>query len=224
MSKSPVILVVDDNEDIRDLLQIILEREGYVVQRAKNAKNALIKARLYKPSLILLDIMMPDKDGIMLCRDLREVLSKKTRIVFLTARDEEYSEVAGFEAGADDFIIKPIKAQALVRRIGALLRREDQKENEPLLEVGGFCMDANRYTVCVKDKVLSLRKREFEVLYFLASHPDQFFSRDTLLSRVWGDDSYITPRTVDVHIRRIREQIGGEHIITLKGVGYAFTV
>lgn len=221
MSDKVSILVVDDNEDIRDLLEMTLAREGYQVIRAKNAENALKKAQEQPPQLILLDIMMPDKDGITLCRELRTKVSKDTRIVFLTARHEEYSEVAGFEAGADDYISKPIRARALVRRLKALLQR-DRSTDSKYFQVGDLIIDPNHYGVSQKGQKIALRRREFELLYFLAQHPECFFSREELMKQIWGDDVYITPRTVDVHIRRIREKIGHKCILTLKGVGYAF--
>ena len=225
MTARSIILVVDDNRDIRDLLQLILEKEGYMVKRAKNAENALKKAEEYTPHLILLDMMMPNKDGITLCKELRALLGQRPRIVFLTARDEEYSEVAGFEAGADDFIIKPIKAQALVRRVEALLKRDQQKSPPPArLEVEDWLIDANQHLIKHKGREIRLRKKEFDILYFLAQHPEQFFLRDELIRQVWGEGSYITARTVDVHIRRIRQEVGSAHILTRKGLGYAFKV
>ena len=224
MSHKITVLVVDDNKDIRDLLQLTLEQAGYAVLRAKNAENAIRKALEERPQLILLDIMMPDMDGITLCKELRRRLGKVPVIVFLTARAEEYSEVAGFEAGANDYISKPIRKHALVRRIEVLLHRSDKDTNPQEIEVGDIFIDPRQYLVRCQGKELSLRRREFELLYFLAQHPGHFFSRDQLMKRIWGEDIYITIRTVDVHIRRIREKIGEGHILTLKGVGYAFQI
>ncbi len=233
MSNKGTILVVDDNRDIRDMLQLILEQAGYVVKRAKNAVNALRKAKKSSPHLILVDIMMPGEDGIALCRRLRSSLHKPVRIVLLTACSDEASEVAAFEAGADDFIGKPIKSKALIHRINALLQRKatpvPDAENQPpprvVLNVGGFCIDPNRYCFHYQEKSpVILRPREFELLYFLAQHPEHYFSRETLMSQVWGTDIYVTPRTVDVHIHHIREKIGDSHISTRKGLGYAFKV
>ena len=222
MSHKITALVVDDNKDIRDLLQLTLEQAGYVVLRAKNAENAVRKALEERPQLILLDIMMPDMDGITLCKELRRKLGSVPVIVFLTARDEEYSEVAGFEAGANDYISKPIRKHALVRRLEVLLQRSEKESKPQNLEVGDIFIDPHQYIVRCQEKELSLRRREFELLYFLVQYPGRFFSREQLMKRIWGEDVYITTRTVDVHIRRIREKIGEGYILTLKGVGYAF--
>ena len=223
MLPKPIILVVDDNKDIRELLQMTLEREGYVVKRAKNAVNAKIKAKKYHPRLILLDIMMPGQDGISLCKELRTLLGKEVRIVLLTALQEENSEVAAFEAGADDFINKPIKKRALTHRIAALLQRKSSLPMKDPLEVGGFLIDPTSHSIYRgEEQLVPLRPREFELFYFLAQHPGRYFSRDVLVEKVWGEDTYVTPRTVDVHVRHIREKIGPNCISTRQGVGYAF--
>lgn len=220
------ILVVDDEEDIVELLCYNLEKEGYLVRSAPNGKLGVEIAKTFQPDLIILDIMMPVMDGIDAGRLIRSTPElKNTFILYLTARAEEYSEIAAFEVGADDYIIKPIKPRALLSRIQAFFRRENQKvEPEGILELAGLVINKENYTVSRPDgAVMVLPKKEFELFYFLAQHPNKVFSRDELLQRIWGADVFVVERTVDVHIRKVREKVGDLYIKTLKGVGYMFT-
>ena len=218
------VLVVDDDPDIVELLQYNLTREGYEVSVAENGKKAIEVAQNVKPNVILMDVMMPVLDGIAACRQLREMGDfRSTHIIFLTARAEEFSEVAAFEAGADDFITKPIKPRALLSRLAAFARRDSQQdEQDKIIEIGGLRIDRNSFAVFKGDEKITLPKKEFELLSFLAATPNKVFSREELLNNVWGNDVYVIARTVDVHIRKVREKIGEEHIKTIKGVGYKF--
>jgi two-component system alkaline phosphatase synthesis response regulator PhoP len=224
-SKTNKILVVDDDSDILELLQYNLEKEGYYVRVANSGLKAIETAKIFQPNLVLLDIMMPGMDGVETCRLLREIPElTNTHILFLTARSEEYSEVAAFDAGADDYINKPIKPRALLSRIGAILRREIKKSSKDVkkIEIGGLMIDKQSYTVSINEKVVVLPKKEFELLHFLALNPNKVFNRDELLQNIWGTDVYVLARTVDVHIRKVREKVGDEIIKTVKGVGYKF--
>jgi two-component system alkaline phosphatase synthesis response regulator PhoP len=224
-NKTPKILVVDDDADIVELLAYNLEKEGYLVMTASTGKKAIEIAKTFLPDLILLDIMMPQLDGIETGRVLRQNPNlKNTYILFLTARSEEYSEVAAFEIGADDYITKPIKPRALMSRINALFRREAQKaESGDAIEVLDLVINRKNYTVTQGgERSTILPKKEFELLFFLAQTPNKVFSRDELLQKIWGADIYVLERTVDVHIRKLREKLGDRYIRTLKGVGYMF--
>lgn len=218
------ILIVDDEPDIVELLHYNLIREGYEVAQAENGKKAIETAQIFKPNVILMDVMMPVMDGIAACRQLREINEfKHTHIIFLTARSEEFSEVAAFDAGADDFITKPIKPRALLSRLAAIARREaHQEEQEQVVEIKGLKIDRTSFAVYKGDERIILPKKEFELLAFLASTPHKVFSREELLSNIWGSDVYVLARTVDVHIRKVREKIGDDNIRTIKGVGYKF--
>lgn len=218
------ILVVDDDPDIVELLQYNLEKEGYEVATAADGREALETARRVEPDVVLLDIMMPRQDGIETARQLRELPSgKQLYILFLTARSEEYSEIAAFEIGADDYLTKPIKPRALMSRLRALLRREAQKtEPTDRVEAAGLTINRENYTASGPFGQVVLPKKEFELLFFLAQHPNKVFSREELLHKIWGADIYVLERTVDVHIRKLREKIGELYIKTLKGVGYMF--
>ncbi len=216
------ILIVDDESDILDLLQYNIEREGYKVLLASDGEEAVKVARKHRPDLILLDIMMPKMDGIEVCRQIKEEPElSKTFIIFLTARSEEYSEVAGFDAGADDYIFKPIKPRVLLRRIKAILRRDAENEPHQVLEVHDLVIKKDEYLVTKGEKVLNLPRKEFELLFFLASSPGKVYRREKLLEKVWGD-VYVVDRTIDVHVRKLREKIGMDYIQTVKGVGYKF--
>ncbi len=219
------VLVVDDDPDIIELLQYNLEKEGYEVRSAPDGWKALEVARAYLPELVLMDIMMPQMDGIETGRQLRDIPElRQSFILYLTARSEEYSEVAAFEIGADDYITKPIKPRALMSRINALFRREAQKADPgDKVEIGGMVISRTNYSVYQGEKMVILPKKEFELLFYLAQHPNKVFSREELLQRIWGADIYVLERTVDVHIRKLREKIGETFIRTLKGVGYMFT-
>ena len=218
------ILVVDDEEDILELLKYNLQKEGYEVKTASNGIKAVEIAKSYLPDLVLLDIMMPHQDGVETCRQLRENPDlHQTFILFLTARSEEYSEVAAFDVGADDYIVKPIKPRALMSRINALFRRKRTAKSEKMvIRINDLVIDKSSYTVTQKDKSITLPKKEFELLYYLAQYPNKVLTRDELLQNIWGTDVYVLARTVDVHIRKVREKIGEGYISTLKGVGYKF--
>jgi two-component system, OmpR family, alkaline phosphatase synthesis response regulator PhoP len=225
MSSQPYkVLVVDDEPDILELLQYNLAKEGYDVKAANDGKRAIELAKDFSPHLILMDIMMPNMDGVETGRRLREMPELvNTYIIFLTARSEEYSEVAAFDIGADDYITKPIKPRALMSRISALFRRESKKvKQEDKVAIGDLTIDRKSYTVYIKDTPVTLPKKEFELLFFLAQNPNKVFSRDDLLQNIWGTDVYVLARTVDVHIRKVREKIGEGYIKTVKGVGYKF--
>ncbi len=223
-SKNKKILVVDDEADILELLKYNLKKEGYNVKAVNNGIDAVETAKDFLPDLVLLDIMMPHQDGVETCRQLRvQPEMDNTFIIFLTARSEEYSEVAAFDIGADDYITKPIKPRALMSRIGAMFRRgEIKSKDNTLISVGDLTIDKTSYTILIKDKKITLPKKEFQLLYFLAQNPNKVFSRDDLLQNIWGTDVYVLARTVDVHIRKVREKIGEGYIRTVKGVGYKF--
>lgn len=226
MSDKPKVkvLVVDDEPDIVDLLTYNLKKEGYDVASAEDGIKAVKVAAKFTPDVILLDIMMPNQDGVETCRQIREIPElKNTFIIFLTARSEEYSEVAAFDVGADDYITKPIKPRALMSRIAALFRRESKKEQElTQIKIKDLIIDRTSYTIDKSGRTITLPKKEFELLYFLAKNPNMVFSRDDLLQNIWGADVFVLARTVDVHIRKVREKIGEDYITTVKGVGYKF--
>ncbi|MFT4771051.1 MAG: two-component system alkaline phosphatase synthesis response regulator PhoP [Cryomorphaceae bacterium] len=222
--KKEKILLVDDEQDIIDLISYNLEKENYEVKSAMNGRDAIKTAKEFLPDLILLDVMMPEMDGIETCVEMREIESLKPSIIaFLTARGEDYSQIAGFDAGADDYISKPIKPRVLLSRIQALLRRKrsasDAKAGIP---VGGIFIDKEKYLVVQDGKELNLPKKEFELLALLISKPGRVFTREIILNSVWGNDVVVGDRTIDVHIRKLREKIGSKFIKTIKGVGYKF--
>jgi two-component system, OmpR family, alkaline phosphatase synthesis response regulator PhoP len=228
MANKPMqkVLVVDDEEPILELLKYNLEKSGYDVKTAENGMKAVEIAKKFTPDLVLLDIMMPKMDGVETCRLIREIPEmQKSFVVFLTARSEEYSEVAAFDVGADDYITKPIKPRALMSRISALFRRDSKKETPTaLITIGDLVIDRTSYTIKLKNKEINLPKKEFELLFFLAQNPNKVFSREDLLHNIWGTDVYVLARTVDVHIRKVREKIGDDFIATVKGVGYKFNL
>lgn len=218
------ILIVDDDEDILDLLSYNLSKEGYEVFKASDGIEGIEVAKANLPELIILDIMMPRMDGVEACRLMRQDPHlAMAHIIFLTARIEEYSEVAAFDSGGDDFISKPIKPRALISRVNAYFKRAVKKrEKTGILEIGDLVINRISYSVNLKDKKIVLPRKEFELLYFLAKKPEEVFDRETLLKNIWGTDVYVLARTVDVHIRKIREKIGDQFIRTIKGVGYTF--
>lgn len=218
------ILVVDDEPDIRELIEYNLKKEGYQVVTAENGLEAIAQAKKHSPQLILLDIMMPEMDGIEACRVIRALPEfKETFIVFLTARSEEYSEVSGFNVGADDYIAKPIKPRILMSRISALLRRNKQEEErDEKLDIADLIIDREAFMVFRGEEKIVLAKKEFELLYLLASKPGKVFNRDQILKAIWEDSVIVTNRTIDVHIRKIREKLGNGYVGTVKGVGYKF--
>jgi two-component system, OmpR family, alkaline phosphatase synthesis response regulator PhoP len=223
------ILIVDDEPDILEFLSYNLKREGYSVSLASDGKSAIEIAVKIVPHVILLDVMMPGMDGIETCEKIREINSlDTTMIAFLTARGEDFSQIAGFEAGADDYITKPIKPKILISRINALLKRGKWNTNISGQEIkkiqkGEILIDLEKYIVFKGKEELILPKKEFELLLLLASKPGKVFTRDDIFHVVWGDNVIVGDRTIDVHIRKLREKIGEEHIKTIKGVGYKFT-
>jgi two-component system alkaline phosphatase synthesis response regulator PhoP len=225
------ILIVDDEPDILELLEYNLAREGYEILTAHDGEEGLKVAEQEKPDLILLDIMMPKMDGVEACRRIRALpFGKKPFIVFLTARGEEYSEIAGLEAGADDYITKPIKPRVLTTRLQAIMRRgnsEGETISDHEISGGKIVIEdleilPEEYVVKKKGKALNLPKKEFDLLYFLASQPGRVFTREILLENVWGENVHVVDRTVDVHVRKLREKIGKKWIKTVQGVGYKF--
>jgi len=220
------VLVVDDEPDIVEILKYNLQKEGYEVATAEDGIKAVKVASKFVPDVILLDIMMPGQDGVETCLQIRQIPELKNAfIIFLTARMEEYSEVAAFDVGADDYITKPIKPRALMSRIAALFRRESKKEQEQVqIKIKDLTIDRGSYTVDKAGKTITLPKKEFELLYFLAKNPNMVFSREELLQNIWGADVFVLARTVDVHIRKVREKIGEDYITTVKGVGYKFDI
>lgn len=216
------ILLVDDEEDIIEIIKYNLEKEDYIVETAFNGRQALEKAKAFKPALILLDVMMPEMDGIEACIQLREMPElADTIIAFLTARSEDYSQIAGFDAGADDYIAKPIKPRVLISRVKALLRRKGGTEDaNTFATIGDLQIDKERYVVTKNHKELSLPKKEFELLALLISKPGRVFTREVILNTVWGNEVVVGDRTIDVHVRKLREKIGESYIKTIKGVGY----
>jgi two-component system alkaline phosphatase synthesis response regulator PhoP len=225
MNNPNKILLVDDEQDILEFLSYNLKKEGYDVFTAINGKEALTVAKKESPDLIILDVMMPGMDGIETCRELREIPGlKNCMIAFLTARNEDYSQIAGFDVGADDYINKPIKPRVLISRIKALLRRGTNSEPTKVdkIDTGGIKIDRERYVIVKDDIEISLPKKEFELLALLASKPGKVFTREVILEKVWGGDVVVGDRTIDVHVRKLREKIGEDFIKTIKGIGYKF--
>jgi len=216
------ILIVDDEADILELLEYNLVKEGYQVFTAMDGEEAIEQASKEPPDMILLDIMMPKLDGIETCRRIRTIPGlANVNVIFLTARSEEYSELAGFEAGADDYISKPVKPRILLSRIKAIMRRDSQENQANVLRIHDLEIIRDEYLVKKGKETMSLPKKEFELLFFMASKPGKVFSREKLLEKVWGD-VYVVDRTIDVHIRKLREKLGINYIQTVKGVGYKF--
>jgi len=225
-SNKTKILIVDDEPDIREILEYNLKQAGYKVSKAKNGEEAVEKAKKNLPDLILMDIMMPKMDGVEACRQIRE--DKKldhTIIAFLTARGEEFTEIASLEVGGDDFIQKPVKPKVLLSRIKALLRRAGGRSNEPasIIEIGEVTLDMDQFIVIIKGDQKELPKKEFKILQLLMSNPGRVYGREEIYSKVWGPDVIVGSRTIDVHIRKLRERIGEKRIKTVKGVGYKFS-
>lgn len=221
------ILLVDDEPDILEILSYNLIAEGYTVLTAANGLEAVKSAKKNQPHLIIMDVMMPEMDGIEACGQIRAFPElKETIITFLTARGEDYSQLAGFEAGADDYITKPIKPKILVSKIKALLRRLNEAtpmDDSELIKVGDLTIDREAYKIIYKGNELVLPRKEFELLSLLASKPGKVFKRDEILDKVWGNEVVVGGRTIDVHIRKLREKIGDDSFKTIKGVGYKFT-
>lgn len=219
------IIVIDDEGDIRDLLSYNLKKEGFNVQTAANGKEGLDLIVEHKPDLVLLDVMMPEMDGIEVCDSIRKTAGLEDILIcFLTARNEDYSQIAGLDAGADDYISKPIKPRVLISRINALLRRKNTKTSNDPATSEALLINRDQYLVTLKGKQLHLPKKEFELLALLSSKPGNVFERDIILDRVWGSEIVVGDRTIDVHVRKLREKIGSQYIKTIKGVGYKFII
>jgi two-component system alkaline phosphatase synthesis response regulator PhoP len=219
------VLLVDDEVDILEFLSYNLKKEGYVVEAVDNGSDAIKRAREFQPSLILLDVMMPGMDGVETCRQLREIPGGKSFLIaFLTARGEDYSQIAGFDAGGDDYITKPIKPRLLISRISALLRRALGVEVPEQIILGELILNREKFQLMKSGVVVPLPKKEFELLALLVSKPGKVFLREEILERVWGGDVIVGDRTIDVHIRKLREKIGENYIKTIKGVGYKFDI
>ena len=224
MNNNIKILVVDDEEDILEFLSYNLRAEGYDVIVADNGILAIELAKQEQPSLIILDVQMPDMDGITTCEKIREIPSlKETVVTFLTARSEDYSQIAGFEAGADDYITKPIRPKVLVSRVKALLKRRGiTKDTNAIIELGDIFIDKEKHLTTYKGQQVIFAKKEFKLLKLLISKPGKVFTREEILEKVWGTDIIVGDRTIDVHIRKLREKLADHYIKTVKGVGYKF--
>ncbi len=222
--KDITILLVDDEPDILEIVGYNLTQEGYIVVTAENGLIALEQAKKYKPQLIMLDVMMPEMDGIEACEKLRMMPELSDSVItFLTARGEDYSQLAGFEAGADDYITKPVKPKVLVSKVKALLRRFREAQDAPQnLKLGNLVINREEYKIIKDKKELLLPRKEFELLALLASKPGKVFKREEILDVVWGNEVIVGGRTIDVHIRKLREKIGDDRFKTVKGVGYKF--
>jgi two-component system alkaline phosphatase synthesis response regulator PhoP len=221
------ILLVDDEPDILEIVSYNLSSEGYNVTTANNGSEAISKAKKERPHLIILDVMMPEMDGIETCEQIRKSPELKDSIItFLTARGEDYSQVAGFDAGADDYITKPIKPKLLISKVKALLRRlkDEDEPIESVVKVGNITINRDEYKIIQSGKEIILPRKEFELLSLLASRPGKVFKRDEILDKVWGNEVIVGGRTIDVHIRKLREKIGDDHFKTVKGVGYKFVL
>ncbi len=218
------ILLVDDEPDILEIVGYNLSAEGYKVFTAENGVEGVKKAKKEKPHLIILDVMMPEMDGIEACEQIRVIPELKDAVItFLTARGEDYSQVAGFEAGADDYITKPIKPKVLVSKVKALLRRyKEEEKQENVVKIGNLTIDRDEYKIILKGKEIILPRKEFELLSLLTSKPGKVFKREEILDKVWGNEVVVGGRTIDVHIRKLREKIGDDSFKTVKGVGYKF--
>jgi two-component system alkaline phosphatase synthesis response regulator PhoP len=215
------ILLVDDEEDIIEFLTYNLQKEGFQVSAAFNGKQAIEKAKKEVPHLIIMDVMMPEMDGITAVSEIRKIPAlDDTLIIFLTARAEDYSEIAGLEAGADDYISKPIKPKVLVSKLISLLRRSAKKDESTIIRVNDLVIDQEKFMVFIDQQQISLPKKEFNLLKLLASVPNKVFTREEIFSKVWGDDVIVGDRTIDVHVRKIREKTGVDYIRTVKGIGY----
>ena len=218
------VLIIDDEADIRDILAYNLKKEGFTVHTASNGKDGIEIAQSKQPDIVILDVMMPEMDGIEVCDVLRNNPSTKhMRICFLTARSEDYSQIAGLDAGADDYVAKPIKPRVLISRIKALLRRNVNLDQGSVTENGGLHIDREKYLVVNNGETVHLPRKEFELLALLASKPEKVFDRDYILKTVWGEGVIVGDRTIDVHVRKLRGKIGDDYIKTVKGVGYKFS-
>ncbi|RLD42239.1 MAG: DNA-binding response regulator [Bacteroidetes bacterium] len=219
------VLLVDDEEDILEFLSYNLSKEGYQVSTANNGIQAIEQAEKELPHLIIMDVMMPKMDGITAVQEIRKIRKlDDTLIIFLTARSEDYSQIAGFEAGADDYISKPVKPKILVSRITAMLRRSAKTNDSKVIKINGLEIDPISFVVLKNGRKIALAKKEFKLLQLLAALPNKVFSRDEIFAKVWGNDVIVGDRTIDVHVRKIREKIGNQYITTVKGMGYKLEV
>lgn len=220
------ILLIDDEQDILEILSYNLEKEGYLVYTADNGNEGIKKATEILPDLILLDVMMPEKDGIETCQELRRIKElQSTLIVFLSARSEEFSQLAGYQAGANDYVVKVIKPKVLISKVNALLQLTSKtEEKSKVLNIGDLMIDRDNFRVTKNGQVFLLPKKEFDLLYLLASNTEKVYKREEILEKVWGNDVIVGERTIDVHIRRLREKLGDQAIQTLKGIGYKLVV
>ena len=224
MPKIPKILVVDDDPDIVEILRYNLSLAGYEIKSASNGKECLKKAKLFIPELILLDVMMPEMDGIEACSLLKEIPSLiNTRIIFLSARNEDYTQLSAFDAGADDYISKPVKPKILLKKIASIIKRiYSNSKDEHIIKLNEITIDRNKFVIIKENIEINLPKKEFELFFLLASKPGNVFTRDQIMSKVWGSEIIVGDRTIDVHIRKLREKIGDLYFKTVKGVGYKF--
>jgi len=223
MNQASTILIVDDEPDIVEILRYNLEKAGYQTVSAGNGLEAVSKAKEFSPDMILLDVMLPDMDGIQTCETIRAIPElNKTIIAFLTARGEEYSEIAGFNAGADDYITKPIRPKVLISRIQSLLKRAKPKEETEVLVYNEIVLNRDKFQVTINNKPINLPNKEFKLLELLISKPEHVFTREEIYSLVWGSEIVVGDRTIDVHIRKLREKLGEKYIYTIKGIGYTF--
>ena len=221
---SQKILLVDDEEDILEFLSYNLMKDGFEILTANNGAKGLALAKKHKPDLVILDVMMPEMDGIDVCQRIRELPElDETLVLFLSARAEDYSELAGFSAGADDYITKPIKPKLLISRVNAILRRKSRNKAVNNIKVGGVEIDQEKHTVSCDGEFISLARKEFKLLFYLMTMPAKVFTRKEIINEVWKD-AIVGDRTIDVHIRKIREKIGDNHIKTVKGIGYKFDI
>ena len=224
MSKIPKILIVDDDPDIVEILRYNLSMAGYQVKSASNGKECVKKAKLFLPEIILLDVMMPVMGGIEACSILKEIPSlNNTRVIFLSARSEDYTQLSAFDAGADDYISKPVKPKILLKKIASIIKRINLNEdNQHILIFEDFVIDRNKFLIIKNNIEINLPRKEFELLFLLASKPGIVFTRDDIMNKVWGSEVIVGDRTIDVHIRKLREKIGDLYFKTVKGVGYKF--
>ena len=225
MKSSPLkILVVDDDLDIIEILKYNLNKSGYLVKSAKNGIEAIKRAKKFMPNIILMDVMMPEMSGIEACSEIKQIDElSETMIIFLSARSEDYTQISAYDAGADDYISKPIKPKILLKKISNIANKIKSNKNMPIvLDLGSIKINREEYLVTQNKNEIMLPRKEFELLFLLASKPEKVFTRDEIMNKVWGTQVVVGDRTIDVHIRKLREKIGDKHIKTLKGVGYKF--
>ena len=225
MKSSPLkILVVDDDLDIIEILKYNLNKSGYLVKSAKNGIEAIKKAKKFMPNIILMDVMMPEMSGIEACSEIKQIDElSETMIIFLSARSEDYTQISAYDAGADDYISKPIKPKILLKKISNIAKKIKSNKNMPIvLDLGSIKINREEYLVTKNKNEIMLPRKEFELLFLLATKPEKVFTRDEIMNKVWGTQVVVGDRTIDVHIRKLREKIGDKHIKTLKGVGYKF--